>query len=140
VPTEPIPWSELLRRTFGVQIVCQKCQSPLHLIALIKSEDIANEILTAMHLPTEVPELHPTLPPPWEAGGGGDDWVNCSKRPSWGRDGVDCAVWSRHAFQEMPEVPGAAKRGPHGWDAEHRGAVTRCGVEVLERRKPIRND
>jgi hypothetical protein len=55
---------------------CQKCQPPLHLIALIKSEDIAKEVLTAMHLPMEVPELHPAHPPPRETGGGGDDWVN----------------------------------------------------------------
>jgi hypothetical protein len=28
-------------------------------MALIKNEDIAKEILTAMHLPADVPELHP---------------------------------------------------------------------------------
>jgi hypothetical protein len=70
-----IPWSELLRRTFGFEIVCQKCQAPLRLIALIKSEDIAKKILTAMHLPADVPELHPARPPPRE-NGGGDDWLN----------------------------------------------------------------
>jgi hypothetical protein len=70
-----IPWAELLRRTFGFEIVCQKCQSPLRLIALIKNEDIAKKILTAMHLPSEAPELHPARPPPRQAGGG-DDWVN----------------------------------------------------------------
>jgi hypothetical protein len=37
---------------------------PLHLIALIKSEDVANKILTAMRLPTESPNLHPARPPP----------------------------------------------------------------------------
>jgi len=71
-----IPWAELLRKTFGFEIVCQKCQSPLRLIALIKSEDIAKKILTAMHLPADVPELHPARPPPQQAEGGGDDWVN----------------------------------------------------------------
>jgi hypothetical protein len=39
-------WSELLRRTFGFEIVCQKCQSPLRLSALIKTEDIAKKILS----------------------------------------------------------------------------------------------
>jgi hypothetical protein len=53
------PWAELLRKTFGFEIVCQKCQSPLRLIALIKNGDIAKKILTAMHLPSMVPELHP---------------------------------------------------------------------------------
>ena len=71
-----IPWAELLRKTFGFEIVCQKCQSPLRLIALIKNEDIAKKILTAMHLPTEVPQLHPARPPPQEAERGGDDWLN----------------------------------------------------------------
>jgi len=39
-----------------------KCKGPLRLIALIKTEDIAKKILTAMHLPMEVPELHPARP------------------------------------------------------------------------------
>ena len=87
-----VPWAELLRKTFGFEIVCQKCQSPLHLIALIKSEDIAKKILTAMHLPAElgparpapaprgfaapVAQLHPARPPAQEAEGGSDDWLN----------------------------------------------------------------
>jgi hypothetical protein len=70
-----IRWSELLRRVFGVEIVCAKCQAPLRLVALIKTEDVAKKILTAMHLPTEVPELHPARPPPRQPGSG-DDWVN----------------------------------------------------------------
>ena len=70
-----IPWAELLRGTFGFEMVCTKCKGPLRLIALIKTEDIAKRILTAMHLPTEIPELHPARPPPGEAGSG-DDWVN----------------------------------------------------------------
>ena len=70
-----IPWSELLRRTFGIEIVCQKCKAPLRLIALIKSEDIAKKILTAMamHLPVDIPQLRPARPPPQKAGG--DDWL-----------------------------------------------------------------
>jgi hypothetical protein len=77
-----IPWAELLRKTFGFELVCSKCKGPLHLVALIKSEDVAKKILTAMHLPTEVPELHPARPPPGTAGaaGGqeeaGESWLN----------------------------------------------------------------
>jgi hypothetical protein len=52
-----IPWAELLRRTFGFELVCQKCQAPLRLIALVNSQHVAKKILTAIHLPTEVPEL-----------------------------------------------------------------------------------
>jgi hypothetical protein len=76
-----IRWSELLRKTFGFEIVCSKCQAPLRLIALIKTEDVAKKILTAMHLPTDIPRLHPARPPrpppkePKEPGGG-EDWLN----------------------------------------------------------------
>jgi hypothetical protein len=41
----------------------------------IKTEDVAKKVLTAMHLPVVVPELHPARPPPGETGGG-DDWLN----------------------------------------------------------------
>ena len=51
---------------FGIETVCPKCQTPLRLISLIKSEAIAKKILTATHLPTEVPHLHPARPPPTE--------------------------------------------------------------------------
>ena len=47
-------------------ILGSKCQAPLPLIALIKTGDIAKKILTAMHLPAEIPELHPARPPPAE--------------------------------------------------------------------------
>ena len=73
-----IPWAQLLQRTFGFEVVCQKCQAPLRLIALVKNQDIAKKILTAMHLPASVPELHPARPPrardrePRDA----EDWVN----------------------------------------------------------------
>ncbi len=29
-----------------------------------KNQDVAKKVLTAMHLPAEVPELHPARPPP----------------------------------------------------------------------------
>jgi hypothetical protein len=70
-----ISWSELLRRTFEIEILCTKCKSQLRLIALIKSEDIAQKILTAMHLPVDIPQLRPPRPPPQKAGDG-DDWLN----------------------------------------------------------------
>jgi hypothetical protein len=73
-----IPWAELLRKTFGFEIVCSKCHGQLRLIALIKTEDVAQKILKAMHLPSDVPELHPARrprPPPGDTGGG-DDWLN----------------------------------------------------------------
>jgi hypothetical protein len=44
-------------------------------VPLIKTEDVAKKILTAMHLPTEIPELHPARPPPRQPESG-EDWVN----------------------------------------------------------------
>ncbi len=70
-------WSDLLRRVFGIEVVCQKCQTPLRLISLVKSESIARRILVAMHLPAEVPELHPARPPPeGEGEGRQEDYPN----------------------------------------------------------------
>ena len=54
-----IPWAELVRRTFGFEIVCDKCHGQLRLIALVKSYEVAQKVLTAMHLPTEAPEPFP---------------------------------------------------------------------------------
>ena len=68
-----IPWAELLRRTFGFEVVCTKCHCELRLIALVKTEPVAQKILKAMHLPSEIPELHPARPPPGDTDGG-DDW------------------------------------------------------------------
>jgi hypothetical protein len=71
-----IRWSELLRRVFGIEVVCSKCKNPLRLIALIKTEETAKKILAAMHLPTEVPQLHPARPPPTQGERSDEDWVN----------------------------------------------------------------
>jgi hypothetical protein len=73
-----IRWSELLRRVFGIEVVCTKCKSPLRLISLIKSEPIAKKILVAMHLPSDAPELHPARGPPEEhrESREGEDYLN----------------------------------------------------------------
>ena len=89
-----ISWSELLRRTFGIEILCTKCKSQLRLIVLIKTEDLAKKILKAMHLPSDARacpptpcptrlrrarrQLHPAPPPRPPTGdtGRGDDWLN----------------------------------------------------------------
>jgi hypothetical protein len=58
-----IPWAELLRKTFGFEIVCSKCHGQLRLIALIKTEDVAQKILKAMHLPSDLGPARPTPAP-----------------------------------------------------------------------------
>ena len=52
------------KRSFAVDIKCAKCGSPLRLIALVKTRAVIEKILVAMHLPADVPELHPARPPP----------------------------------------------------------------------------
>ena len=69
-------------KNFRVRAPLLEVQGPLRLVALIKSEEVAKKILTAMHLPTEVPELHPARPPPGTAAvaggeeGPGESWLN----------------------------------------------------------------
>jgi hypothetical protein len=70
-----IPWAELLRKTFGFELACSKCHSQRRLIALIKTDAVAQKILKAMHLPSDSTELHPARSPPGDTGGG-DDWLN----------------------------------------------------------------
>lgn len=43
-------------------------RAPLRLLSLIKSEAIATKILTAMHLPADVPKPRPARPPPQHDG------------------------------------------------------------------------
>jgi hypothetical protein len=75
--SKSIPWAELLRKTFGFEIVCSKCHSQLRLIALIKTESVAQKILKAMNLPSDIPELHPARPPrPPPEKTSGDAWMN----------------------------------------------------------------
>jgi len=73
-----IRWSELLRRVFGIETVCQKCRVPLRLISLVKSEAVAKKILTAMHLSADVPELRPARAPPGRDpdARGAEDYIN----------------------------------------------------------------
>ena len=73
-----IPWAELLRRAFAIEVKCAKCGGPLRLIALIKKRETIERILVAMHLPADVPELHPARPPPGREREGRDaeDWLN----------------------------------------------------------------
>jgi hypothetical protein len=59
-----IPWAELLRRTFAIDVVCQHCGGSLRLIALIKTEATIKKILTAIGLPAQAPRIHPARPPP----------------------------------------------------------------------------
>jgi hypothetical protein len=56
-----IPWAELLRRTYGVDVLrCPRCLAqPLRLIAFITDAEVVTKILTHLHLPTDLPPPAP---------------------------------------------------------------------------------
>ena len=60
-------------------------QGALRLVALVKSEEVARKFLTAMPLPTEVPELHPARPPPGKAEVAGGIRPRVAAKNKWAR-------------------------------------------------------
>lgn len=61
-PIKVYPVGRTVETRFRDRDSLYEVQGPLRLIALIKSEKTARKILTAMHLPSEVPKLHPARP------------------------------------------------------------------------------
>jgi len=58
-----IPWYELLKRTFGSEVLCPHCGGKLRLIALVKKEETIRKILTALHMPTGPPKVQTAQSP-----------------------------------------------------------------------------
>jgi hypothetical protein len=58
-------WAELMRRTFGVDVLaCPRCGGRLRLVGLIDQTSVIQRILRHLGLPTDVPEPRPARPPP----------------------------------------------------------------------------
>jgi hypothetical protein len=58
-------WAELMRRTFGVDVLaCTRCSGRLRLVALTEQASVVQRILRHLGLPTEVPEPQPARSPP----------------------------------------------------------------------------
>ena len=68
-----IAWHELLRRTFGIDVVCTRCHGSLRLIALVKEQPTITKILGAMGLDTTPPKLASATAPPHQEQ---LDWCN----------------------------------------------------------------
>jgi len=68
-----IPWHELLRRTFNVDVTCARCKGQLRLIALVKTQVTIIKILAAMGLFTLPPAAASAWAPPCLTV---DDWTN----------------------------------------------------------------
>ncbi|MCP4675347.1 MAG: hypothetical protein GY854_07550 [Deltaproteobacteria bacterium] len=62
-----IDWAELMRRTFGVDVLaCEKCAGRMEIIALIDQPPVIKKILRHLGLPTEIPQARLARPPPVE--------------------------------------------------------------------------
>jgi hypothetical protein len=58
-------WAELMRRTFGFEVLaCPRCGGRLRVAALIEEASVVQRILRHLGLPTEVPEARPARAPP----------------------------------------------------------------------------
>ena len=64
-PRSNRPWAELMRRSFGFDVLaCPRCGGRLRLIALIEEAQAIQRILGHLRLPTAVPTASPARPPP----------------------------------------------------------------------------
>ena len=86
MPERPryLEWSELLRRTFGKDVlVCEKCGGPKKVLAFVTEGEKARAILEKLGIDGTGPPLAPARPPPHQA-----DWCDPASReagldPSW---------------------------------------------------------
>ena len=92
-------WAELMRRTFGVDVLaCPRCGGRLRLIALIEETAAIERILRHLGLPTTIPAARPARAPPVPCGS--------SRRGGVGRR--DLGV--RPLFLMLPERQPARRR------------------------------
>jgi hypothetical protein len=62
-------WAELMRRTFGMDVLaCPRCGGRLRLIALIEEAAAIDRILRHLRLPTAIPAARPARAPPLPVG------------------------------------------------------------------------
>lgn len=59
-----INWADLLRRVFAIDVLrCDRCQSPMRILAVINDGEDSRAILEHLHLPTEPPAPRSLDPP-----------------------------------------------------------------------------
>ena len=64
-PRRPIPWAELLRRTFQADfLTCPRCGHKRRVVAVVLRSTTAQAILEHLHLPSRPLPLAPTTSPP----------------------------------------------------------------------------
>jgi hypothetical protein len=60
-------WSELLKRTFAIDLLCPSCGGPMKLKAFLSSPQSLRRLLTRLGEPTEEPRRAPARGPPYFA-------------------------------------------------------------------------
>jgi hypothetical protein len=61
----PLPWAELLKRTFGFDVLaCDRCGGRRRVVACVFSSAVTAEILTHLHLPARPLPRAPARAPP----------------------------------------------------------------------------
>ena len=64
-PRRPIPWAELLRRTFGADVLhCPRCAGPRRVVAVVLGSSTAKAILEHLRLPSRPLPIAPATSPP----------------------------------------------------------------------------
>jgi hypothetical protein len=53
--TRYLPWAELLKRVFDLDLVCPRCSGHLRIIAMIEDPTAVRDILDSLRLPSAVP-------------------------------------------------------------------------------------
>ena len=54
-----MPWAELLRRVFSIELACPRCGGPLTVIAYLTAAPVLHKILAHLGLPLAPPALGP---------------------------------------------------------------------------------
>ena len=56
---QTLPWAELLRRVFSIELACPRCGGPLTVIAYLTAAPVLHKILAHLGLPLAPPALGP---------------------------------------------------------------------------------
>jgi hypothetical protein len=62
------PWSELLKRSFDIDIQCAQCGGPMRLKAFLTRPQSLRRLLQTLGEPSDAPQRAPPRPPPYFAG------------------------------------------------------------------------
>ena len=111
-----VAWAELLRRTFGVDILaCPACDGRLRLVATITAPRVIAQILGHLGLPLEPPRRAAPRPPPS---------LPRARRRRLSSPGPCPSRAARRVPAAAPVRPAAAHQSPQGLESALPGALS----------------